>query len=291
MIFYNVWEARMIDVRDMFWIIATLGAVLFGAQFILWIVFTRSRSLVNKSVLVSEKDSLLEITQMRIAGGTEGAEESRKNVQEKGLTLIAIFTGWKFYFFVLLSAVNMFRIRYFLGIAGYTLEYLHDTGTYLQLLGYCFALSIVFGPISEKILATLDDDYKSLHLVNIAVTSYFITWLIPSLQVQVITFILFIIARLLCFAVLSEYCSKEFTNKRFGLVLGSGFLAASVPGAFTFGIVDVVLKKFHGNFWLFHLMCILISVPLSLLIYVAQRKSTVKVHITYERQSESYMSI
>jgi len=291
MIFFNLWEVQMIHVRDMFWILAILGGILFGAQFAFWMLFTRARSMVQDSVVLTEEDHLLEKVQQQIAGGIEEYVKCGESVQKEGLTLCRLFTGYKYYFFVLLCAVNVYRIRYFLGIAGYTLQYLHDTGTYLELLGYCFALSIVFGPITDKVLATSHNEYTSLHAVNISVTAFFITWLIPSLQVQVVTFILFIIARLLCFAVLTDYCSKEFTEKRFGLVLGSGFFVASVPGAFTFGIIAVVLDKFNGNFWLFHLMCILMSIPLSLIINLVQRKSNLNSNITYENKSMPYMSM
>jgi len=291
MVFFNLWEGRIIHVRTMFWIIAISGGILFGAQFAFWILFTKSRSSAHEFVVLTEENHLLEKMQLQIAGGIEENVTLDESVQEEGLTLFQLFTGWKYYFFVLLCAVNIYRIRYFLGIAGYTLKNLHDTGTYLELLGYCFALSIVFGPITDKILATTDDEYNSLHAVNISITAFFLTWLIPSLQVQVATFVLFIIARLLCFAVLSDYCSKEFPEKRFGLVLGSGFLAASIPGAFTFGILAVVLEKFNGNFWVFHLMCILLSVPLSLVIYVVQRKSKLNSRIMLKNKSMSYGSL
>jgi len=291
MIFFNLWEGRIIQVRAMFWIIAILGGVLFGAQFAFWILFTKARSSAQEFVVLTEEKHLLENKQLEIAGGVEDYIKLGESVQEEGLTLCQLFTGWKYYFFVLLCAVNIYRIRYFLGIAGYTLKHLHDTGTYLQLLGYCFALSIVFGPITDKILASSENEYKSLHSVNVSITAFFVTWLIPSLQVQVVTFVLFIIARLLCFAVLSDYCSKNFPEKRFGLVLGSGFLAASIPGAFTFGILAVVLEKFNGNFWVFHLVCILLSVPLSLIIYVVQRKSQLNSHIMFQNKSMPYGSL
>jgi len=291
MIFFNLWEGRIIQVRAMFWIIAILGGVLFGAQFAFWILFTKARSSAQEFVVLTEEKHLLENKQLEIAGGIEDYIKLGESVQEEGLTLCQLFTGWKYYFFVLLCAVNIYRIRYFLGIAGYTLKHLHDTGTYLQLLGYCFALSIVFGPITDKILASSENEYKSLHSVNVSITAFFVTWLIPSLQVQVVTFVLFIIARLLCFAVLSDYCSKNFPEKRFGLVLGSGFLAASIPGAFTFGILAVVLEKFNGNFWVFHLVCILLSVPLSLIIYVVQRKSQLNSHIMFQNKSMPYGSL
>jgi len=287
MVFFDLWKVHMMHAKEMFWIIAAGGGILFGAQFTLWMGFTCSKSMEKKSVLLTEEDYLLDKLQLQEIGEIEESIELSKNVQEEGETLLEIFTGYKFYFFVLMCAVNIYRVRYFLGIAGYSLKYLNDTGTYLELLGYCFSLSIVLGPLSEKVLFTFDNDYKSLHLVNITVTTFFLTWLIPSLEVQVVTFILFIVARLLCFAVLSEYCSKEYSQKRFGLVLGFGFFAASVPGAFTFGIVDVVQEKFNGNFWIFHVVCILMSVPVSVLIYFVHKNSELNSHI----ETMPYMSI
>jgi len=247
--------------------------------------------MVKDPIFLTEKDGLLQNVKIQLAEEIEESVVEHVGNGQEVLSLIEILTGYKFYFFVLLCAVNIYRIRYFLGIAGYTLQYLRDTGTYLELLGYCFALSIVFGPVTDKVLARTGNEYNSLHTVNFAITAYFVTWLIPSLQVQVLTFVIFILARLLCFAVLSDYCSKEFTEKRFGFVLGSGFLAASIPGAFTYGIVDVVLEKFSGNFWAFHLMCILMCIPVSLIIYLVQKQSQLMSNINCGNRSMIYMSI
>lgn len=172
--------------------------------------------------------------------------------------------------------MNIYRIRYFLGVADYTLVHLHDNGTYLQLLGYCFALSAIFAPIVEKILSKVENVFSSLHIVNALITLFFVTWLIPNLPLQTVTFSLFIFARLFTFTVLTDYCSVEFTQKRFGFVTGSGFVAAAIPGAFTFKIVKVVLSNFNGNFWIFHLICIGMSIPLALIICAVQRKSVHK---------------
>jgi len=78
--------------------------------------------------------------------------------------------------------------------------------------------------------------------------------------VQLVTFALFVVARLFCFSVLTEYCTAGFSEKRVGLVLGAGFTIAAIPGVFMYKIVDVVLAKYDGNFWMFHLMCIGLSV-------------------------------
>jgi len=203
----------------------------------------------------------------------EGVDSEEKNGE---LSLVDLFFYYKFYFFVLICAVNIYRIRYFLGVADYTLIYLHDNGTYLQLLGYCFALSVVFAPLVDKILSKLDSVFLSLHIVNALITLFFITWLIPNLPFQTVTFALFILARLFTFTVLTDYCSIEFTKKRFGLVTGAGFVAAAIPGAFTFKIVEVVLARFNGNFWMFHLICICMSIPLALIICDVQRNSVSK---------------
>jgi len=209
------------------------------------------------------------------------------------VTLVDIFCGYKFYFFILLCAVNIYRVRYFLGIANYTLVYLHDNGTYLLLLGYCFALSIVFAPLVEKVLYHLESRFCSLQIVNLSITAFFITWLIPNLQIQIVTFVLFILARLFTFSVLTQYCSEEFSEKRFGLVMGAGFVAAAIPGAFTYKIVQIVLAKYNENFWVFHVICISLSVPLALIICIVQRKTereTQHVHGLVSRRSSDRLS-
>jgi hypothetical protein len=223
--------------------------------------------------ILTEEDPLLE-NQLNSIANEETVDREEKN---GGLSLSDIFLSYKVYFFVLLCAVNIYRIRYFLGLAGYTLIYLLDTGIYLQLLGYSFVLSAVFGPIVDKILSNVNSRFLQLHIVNVSVTSYFLTWLVPSLPVQIITFALFILARLFTFSVLSGYCAVEFTEKRFGLVFGAGFTAACIPGALLFKVVRLVLTKFSGNFWIFHLMCIGMSIPLALIIWSVQLNSDSKL--------------
>jgi hypothetical protein len=266
MIFYNLWDFQLIDINGMFWTLAILGGVLFAALFVFWFAFNRLSSTSENAVIVTEENPLLEFAVNLI-----GDEEAIGN-----LTLVDLFRSHKFYFFILLCAVNIYRIRYFLGIADYTLIYLHDKGTYLQLLGYCFLLSLVFAPLVDKILSQIENRTSSLHLVNVTVTALFLPWLIPNLPLQILTFALFIFARLFTFAVLNEYCSEEFTEKRFGLVMGSGFVAAAIPGAFTYEIVQVVLTEYNGNFWFFHLMCIGMAIPMAVIICLLHPKKISK---------------
>jgi len=63
------------------------------------------------------------------------------------------------------------------------------------------------------------------------------------------------------FVILNDYITREFSEKWFGMIMGLGFVAAAIPGTFTYLIVEVGLKKFKGNFWVFHLMCIVIAIP------------------------------
>lgn len=274
MIYYNLWSVKLISLKLMFWVIAILGGVLFGAQCFFWYGYNKAPSSSEDLVVVLEEFPLLDKTLTCVVG-----EEIRDENKKVCWSLVDIFCDYKFYFFILLCAVNIYRIRYFLGLAEYTLVYLNDTGTYLQLLGYCFALSVVFAPLADKVLSKMESQFQALHLVNFSITMYFITWLIPNLPLQTVTYALFILARLFTFTVLSEYCSKEFTERRFGLVMGAGFMAASIPGAFMYKIVKVVLEKYNGNFWVFHLMCISMSIPVSFIICIVQRKLE---HKTYD---------
>jgi len=187
-------------------------------------------------------------------------------------TLAEIFCAYKLYFFIFLSAMNIYRIRYFLGLAVYTLTDLNDKGTYLHILGYCFALSAVVSPLADKVLGCIDSWAVQFHLVNGLITAFFVTWMIPNLPVQLVTFTLFVIARLFCFSVLTAYCTAEFSEKRVGLVLGCGFTAAAIPGAFMYKIVDVVLEQYDGNFLIFHVMCIGMSILSSVFICGMARK-------------------
>jgi len=271
MIFYNIWDVKLIHLNGMFWILTVLGGALYGAQCLLWMAFNRSSAKGSSVVIANEENPLLE---KPLNSWTDDDEEGDAGVPY--ITLFDIFCSYQFYLFIFLCAVNIYRIRYFLGISYYTLIYLNDKGTYLQLLGYCFALSVVFAPLVDKILAHIDSRVKALHIVNVSVTLFFITWLVPNLPIQVVTFSLFILARLFTFSVLFEYCSEEFTEQRFGLVMGAGFVAAAIPGAFMYKIVQVVLARYDENFWAFHLMCIGLSIPTAMVIWVLDRNSEEK---------------
>jgi len=271
MIFYNIWDVNLIHLYDMFWILTVLGGVLYGAQCVLWVGLNRLTAKPGNVVTVSEENPLLEKPLNCLPGNQEDVELGVHDI-----SLFDIFCSSKFYLFTFLCAVNIYRIRYFLGISNYTLIYLNDNGTYLQLLGYCFALSIVFAPVVDRILALIESRSKALHIVNVSVALFFITWMIPNLPIQVVTFALFILARLFTFSVLFEYCSEEFTEQRFGLVMGAGFVAAAIPGAFMYKIVQIVLARYNDNFWAFHLMCIAMSIPTGIVIWVLGRSSEAK---------------
>jgi len=66
--------------------------------------------------------------------------------------------------------------------------------------------------------------------------------------VQLVTFSVFVFARLIFFVVLNDYITSEFTEKWFGMIMGLGFVAAAIPGCFTYVIVNIGLKHFKGNF-------------------------------------------
>jgi len=260
-IFYWFWDYGYIDLDGIFWILAILGAVLYGAIALLWVAFINA---------TDDSDSILAIN-------------------EEGPMVVSVFdiiTCAKFYFFVFLCTVSIYRIRYFLGLVEYTLNDLSDNGTYVQLLGWSFLLSVVLAPFVNRILSKLKSHFSHLHCINVSILAFFVTWMIPSLQLQLVTFILFILARLFTFSVLTEYCATEFPAERFGFVMGTGFLAASIPGAFTYKIVDIALADFKRNFLIFHTICITISIPVALVIWYFQRNFELKVKYFQELQSE-----
>jgi len=254
MIYYNLWENHFINIEDVFKSLAVLGMFLFGSLFLLYGGFTHFRQ---------REDPLLKEPLM---------DEENSNAEEKKvLSLSEIIRSPTLYFIVFYSFISIYRIRYFLGIANYTLKRLHDSGIYLQALGYCFCLTAVFTPIVDRILRAVENVWIRFHLVNGIITCYFFIWLIPNLPVQLVTFSLFVFARLIFFVVFNDYITSEFTEKWFGMIMGLGFVVAAVPGTFTYKIVEVGLKNFNGNFWVFHLMCILMAVPTMVAIILMKR--------------------
>jgi len=264
MFFYNIWQEHLIDLKSIFMMMSLFGGILFATQCLLWILYNQSEEKLGEVVPFVEIDNSLSEKQM---------DHKQKLAIKVFPTLGELICGYKFYFFVVVCAVNVYRIQYFLGFEQYTLVYLKDKGTYLQLFGYCYILTLPLSPLADKILTYLDSFYLSFHLLNGLITVYFIMMLIHSLPVQALAFVVFILARLFCFTVISDFCAEQFSQKWFGFVMGVGMVAAAIPGFFSYEIVRVAVKKFHGNFWVFHIMCIAVGIPLTLATYVAQQKS------------------
>jgi len=257
MIYYDLWESHQISLDDVFKFLAILGTVMFGSLFLLYAGFEKWRPVLNEDAVL--KKPIME-------------EEEKSFVDEKKLfSYSELVRSPALHFTVFISLVSIYRIRYYLGIANYTLKRLHDNGIYLEALGYCFFLAAIFTPILHRILRAVESVWTKFHLVNGAITSYFLTSLIPILPVQLITFSLFVFARLFFFVLLNSYISSEFSEKQFGMVMGLGFMAAAIPGSLTYLIVDVGLKEFNGNFWVFDLMCILLAVPMMVAIILMKR--------------------
>jgi len=233
MIYYSIWDADLMLVETVFKWLVILGMFLYGSLVPLYAIFLfyKEASADNETL----KKPLVD----EISNGEEG---------ERKLTLSDILTGPAFYFTIFFSAVSIYRIRYFLGIANYTLTRLHDNGLYRECLGYSFGLSFIFSPIVDRILRSIKNIWMHFHLVNVLITVYFVFWLIPILPLQLVTFAIFVFVRLMFFVVMTDYCSTQFTEDWFGFVMGLGFVVAAIPGTFTYLIVEIALKKFHSNF-------------------------------------------
>jgi len=256
MIYYNLWERNVMSIENVFKWLSILGMVLFGSLPPLYAGFLRCQERNAESN--STKEPLME----EHSGAVDG---------EKKLKIYDIVSSLKFYFTICFSCISIYRIRYFLGIAKYILQRLHDDGFYLQALGYCFCLSVLFAPIVDRLLRCVSSVWSRFHLVNFFISAYFVFWLIPILPVQLVTFALFIFARLLFFVVINEYCCNEFTKDWFGSIIGLGFVVAAIPGSVTYLMVDLVLKKFNSNFYLFHIMCMLMAIPVSIMVCFMKR--------------------
>jgi len=143
MIYYNLWQGNFISIDDVFRSLAILGLVLFGSLFLLYSTFKQYRR--TKSGISSLEEPLIE------EPGSYNIK-GKKQLERKELTLNQIIASPSFYFIIFYSFISIFRIRYFLGIANYTLKRLHDNGFYLQALGYCFCLTAIFTPIVDRLL-------------------------------------------------------------------------------------------------------------------------------------------
>jgi len=262
MIYYNLWEAHLISVETVFKLLAVIGMVLFGLLVPLYADFLYCRRRRDESDTL-EKPLVDEHTSPIKA--------------ERKLSLYEVVSSPVFYFSIIFSAVSIYRIRYFLGIITYTLKRLRDDGFYLKCLGYSFVLSVVFTPAVDWILRSIKCIWSHFHLVNALMTLYFVFWLIPILPVQLITFALFVFVRLMFFVVFNDYVSTKFTEDWFGFVLGLGFVLAAIPGTFTYLIVDIVLSYFQSNFWLFHVICMLMTVPTSIMVCLMKRHDSQNV--------------
>jgi len=149
-IFYYFWDHGYIGLDDIFWILAILGAALYGSMALLWVGFNNATSKSDSILLTNQEDPVV-------------------------VSVFDIITRTKFYFFVFLCTVSIYRIRYFLGLVKFTLNDLHDNGTYLQLLGWSCALSLVLAPFVNKFLSQLKSPFSHLHCINLSISAFFVT--------------------------------------------------------------------------------------------------------------------
>jgi len=156
MIYYNLWQGYFISIDNVFKSLAVLGLVLFGSLFVLYASFRHWRRAKREIAIL--KTPLM-----------EGVETSIQ-VKRTEFTLHHVIESPSFYFIVFYSFVSIYRIRYFLGIANYTLKRLHDDGFYLEALGYCFCLTALFTPIVDRILRAIKSVWTRFHLVNGLIT-------------------------------------------------------------------------------------------------------------------------
>jgi len=281
MFFYNIWQEHLIDLKSIFMMMSLFGGILFATQCLLWILYNQSVETLGEVTPLDDVDCLSE----------NQTDHKQKLAIEVIPTLGELICGYKFYFFVVVCAVNVYRIQYYLGFEQYTLVSLHDKGTYLQLFGYCYILTLPLSPFADKILTYLDSFWLSFHLTNGLISTYLIVMLIHNLPVQAFGFVIFILARLFCFTVISDFCAEQFSQKWFGFVMGAGFVAASIPGVFSYEIVRVAVKKFHGSLWVFHIMCIAVGIPLTLATHVVHQKSDQECNSNKEQASPNSEAI
>jgi len=163
MIYYNLWQGNLIYIEDVFKSLAVLGLVLFGSLFVLYAAFKHWRRVETESAKM--KIPLLDETQGSVEDKKTCIDEEKSFVDvekapvygKKKFTLSKIIRSPSFYFIVFYAFVSIYRIRYLLGIANYTLKRLHDHGFYLEALGYCFCLTAIFTPIVGRILRAVEN--------------------------------------------------------------------------------------------------------------------------------------
>jgi len=332
MIYLDIWQTNALNYYGVVWSILIMGAILFGAQFLLWQGFElemryklegteeERKPLLEKNASASTEAALLahmnafldgedpgppgskpeeerlpasapvlsgnqieeiEVPDLNATNESQSVtsmdlEQTSAGIDPDSLTMEVdsyreLFSSGRTYLFLFLCLISIYRIRYFLGLIHYTLQELGDRGLYLTLLGYSFALGAVFALPADWLLPRLNFMWQ-FHLTNASITLFFVFWLIPSLPVQVLNFVTFIFARLVCFSTMFTYAGQAFGQSHFGVVTGLAFVTAAIPGAFTFAIVQLVLDPSNDvQFWHFHVMCLLLSIPTAIVITAGRR--------------------
>lgn len=211
---------------------------------------------------------------------TEEAKKDLKTVDGKGMVVPSVSNevlSMKWLLFTMFFSVNLLRFSYYLGSVGPAIVQAspEQANEYLSLLGIILPLGFLASPGVGYFIDHLTQS-NSVLLVFILGLVHTIFMCIPSLPVQILTFILFTLFRALFFSIATTFAVKNFTPALVGRVFGLTTLVGAALSSVQYALVELGLS--NKSFLVPHLLVAggtLLSIPLCLWLRASEREATV----------------
>ena len=145
-------------------------------------------------------------------------------------------------------SIHMLRANYYImTVDNYLLSIGDFDATYANMFSWILPCGIVFVPIIERTF-TLLGVINTLHIADLLGIIFGIVLLIPSLQLQVINFIIFTCFRAYLYATLNTIIAITFGVKTMGRIIGCTFTTAAIVSLVQYPIGVLSEVKYEGNF-------------------------------------------
>lgn len=149
---------------------------------------------------------------------------------------------------------------------------LHDTGTYANTIyPVVGGLAFVFNPIVGVWLDHGRFGY-AFYAANLSNQLVLLGTIVPSLQFQVVTCLLYAVQKAILFAVFFAYLALEFEPDIYGTLVALCTAGATLVGLGSLALVPLVQDTLHGQYTWVNVALAALCLPLYALGYIVRRK-------------------
>lgn len=182
---------------------------------------------------------------------------------------------FQYLFIVLFASVHQLRANAYVGINEQVLVQFGDTGTYAAIFGWALPAGIIFVPLIEYTVQHLGL-HGTLHVTNLLGIAYGVLAMVPSLNVQLVTFAVFTCFRAFLYAVMSAYNMQTFGFETLGRMTGCVFTTSALINLLQYPLQTMIAKVFNGDTRWASLILVTLCAPVLVLLIVRQAREKEK---------------